>query len=42
MGIVRADGPAGTCKVLDLYDLLGALGFKNRGDCVSYLRSLGL
>lgn len=41
VSINRADGPAGICKLIDYYGLLGLFGFKNRGACVTYFRSLG-
>lgn len=40
MGIVRSDDAPQLCKAIDLSGLLDAFGFKNRGDCVSFLRTL--
>ena len=36
----RSDDIAGLCRILDNFGYLPYYGFKNRGDCVSYLRTL--
>ena len=42
MGILRSDDAPQICKNLDFAGLLEAFGFKNRGQCVSFARSVGI
>ena len=42
MGILRSDDAPSICKLWDFQGVLELIGFKNRGDCVSTLRELGV